>query len=374
MVHFSPTLSPFSYPQGRMPLSQDNRLTLLIPELLWPQPEDDTFDHLDCPGLCILLARAQRSRRPAQSLEATLTDLFGHSADAPYGALRLLGERNVSINAGDSRWIIADPVHLRHHQESLILADSEQIGMADEEALALADGLNAYFPDLGRFHVIATGRWYLQIEGNSTLDDFVSPPLSTVAGRRIDPLLPEITPNRATRKLLNEIQTFLHAHPVNRLREQEGRMTINSLWLWGAGKLPERVESDFDGVWSTHPLALGLGRAAGIPVHPVPENASTFLQHAAPATRHLIVLENLLGPAQYENGEAYRQAIATLENDWFAPLQKALSSGQLGELHLEATSAYAALSWESRRADQWKFWRRPQSLGALAKTLATEAS
>ena len=358
-----------------MPLTSHHRLTLLVPELLWPEPEDDdTFGHLDCPGLSTLLARAQRTRRLPQSFEATLSDLFGHAEDAPYAALRLLGEKDVPINAGDSRWIIADPVHLRHHQETLILADSNQIGITDEEAQALADGLNAYFPDLGRFHATATGRWYLQIEGDSALDDFASPPLSTVAGRRIDHLLPEITPNRAARNLLNEIQTFLHAHPVNRQREQAGRMTINSLWLWGAGKLPARIESDFDGVWSSHPLALGLGRAAGVPLHPVPADAATYFTHAAPATQHLVVLENLLGPTQYENGEAYRQAIAALETGWFAPLGKALASGQLGELRLEATTAYAALSWESRRSDQWKFWRRAQSLSALAKTLATDAS
>ena len=172
------------------------------------------------------------------------------------------------------------------------------------------------------------------------------------------------------RKLLNEIQTFLHANPVNQQRENAGLLPINSLWLWGAGRLPERIESDFDGVWSTDPLALGLARAAGVPTHPVPVDAATFFAHAAPDTQQLVILDDLQGPVQYEDGAAYRKAIAALEQRWFAPLQKALAAGQFKQLRIVATTAYATLNWESTRLDQWKFWQRPQPLANLAKKLA----
>lgn len=346
-------------------------LTLLIPELIWPEPEDrDTLADLACPAFESLLTRSRRTSRPPQSLEATLTDLFGHPEGAPYGAFRLLGETESSVEIEEKSWLIADPVHLRFHQERMILADGGSLSITDEEAQALADGLNAHFADLGRFHVTAADRWYLHLVEGNPLHRYAAPPLSTVAGRSVEQLLPELMHEREIRNLMNEIQTVLHAHPVNRQREEDGRLAINSLWLWGSGKLPPRRETDFDSVWSTNTLARGLARAAGVRTHPVPDNAERFFDHAAPDTVQLIVLEDLIGPVQFENGEAYRTAIESLEQRWFAPLRKALMAGKLKTLRIEATTVYATLSWECRRNDQWKFWRKPQPLAELAMALA----
>ena len=147
-------------------------------------------------------------------------------------------------------------------------------------------------------------------------------------------------------------------------------MSINSLWLWGAGELPARRESEFDGAWSSNPLARGLALAAGIPAHPLPLDATTFLEHTSPDTQHLIVLEDLLASVQSENGEAYRHTLAGLEERWFAPLHKALTSGKIKRLCIEASTAYATLSWTSARIDQWKLWRRSLPLSKLAQELA----
>ncbi|MFZ4536614.1 hypothetical protein [Propionivibrio sp.] len=352
------------------------QLTLLVPELIWPEPDDsDTFGGLACPALNTLLARSRLTRRPPQSLEATLSDAFGLPEGAPYAAFRLLGEANTPVEVGASCWLCSDPVHLRFHQERLILADSGSFGIALDEAQALAEALNTHLADLGRFHVATAERWYLQVAVNGALDasslaNFDVPPLSAVAGRSIERLLPETAKTKELRKLLNEAQMLLHAHAINQKRQNTGRLPINSLWLWGAGTLPERSESGFDGVWSTNPLALGLARAAGVPTHPLPLDLSVLLEHAAPETSHLIVLEDLLGAVQYENGDAYRTTLTSLESRWFAPLRSALATGKIRQLRLEASTAYAALAWESRRSDQWKLWRRPQTLVTVAQNLA----
>ncbi len=347
------------------------QLTLVVPELIWPEPEDrDALDDLACPALETLLTHGRRTSLPPQSLEATLADLFGHPEGAPYGAFRLLGETESSIEIEEKSWLIADPVHLRFHQERLILADGASLAISSEEAQALADGLNAHFSDLGRFHVSTADRWYLHLADNTPLQRYVAPPLSTVAGRSVEHLLPELLHERAIRTLMNEIQTVLHAHPANRQREDEGRLPINSLWLWGHGRLPEQRETDFDGVWTTNTLARGLARAAGVRPHPVPDSASRFFEHVAPDTAHLIVLEDLAGPVQFENGAAYRAAIESLEDRWFAPLRKALLKGQLKTLHIEASTVYAKVGWQCERNDQWKFWKKSRRLADLAMALA----
>jgi hypothetical protein len=354
------------------------QLTLLIPELIWPEPDDrDTLDDFDCPALNTLLARSRRTRRQSQSLEATLADAFGLPEGAPYAAFRLLGEPETRIAPANDYWIAADPVHLRFHQERLILADSGSFGISLAEAQALADALTTQLSDVGRFHVATAERWYLQLAESAGLDAAALsgldvPPLSAVAGRRIERLLPETAQARELRKLLNEAQMILHTHATNQQRENEGKLPINSLWLWGVGSLPPRSASNFDAVWSSNPLALGLARAAGVPTHPLPLDAATVFAHAAEQTSHLVVLDELLGPAQYENGEAYRAGITGLESRWFAPLRTALATGRIEQLRIEASTAYATLAWESRRRDQWKLWRRPQPLAVLAKELAKE--
>ena len=54
-------------------------------------------------------------------------------------------------------------------------------------------------------------------------------PLSAIAGRRIDGDL-DGKPTAITR-WLNEVQMFLHLHPVNEARQMKGQPAINSLWL-----------------------------------------------------------------------------------------------------------------------------------------------
>ena len=349
-------------------------LTLLVPELLWPEPTDhDVLDDLACPALSTLLTRSSLARRPPQSPEATLADLFGYAENAPYAAFRRLGERDMPAAQEGTRWIAADPVHLRFHQERLILANGATLGISVAEAVLIAEEMNRHFGHIGRVHVAAPERWYLELSGESVLAGFIPPPLSTVTGRSIERLLPEIMQDRAVRGLLNEIQTFLYAHPANQQRENKGLLSINSVWLWGAGSLPPRLESKFDGVWSSHPLTIGFARAAGVPTHPTPVDAANFLAHAAPDTHQLVEIDDLVAPVQHENGEAYRNAIASLEHRWFAPLQQAVATGRIKQLRMEAATAYATLTWEGGRRDQWKFWHRPQPLAEIAKILAKDS-
>jgi hypothetical protein len=358
------------------------QLTLLVPELIWPEPTDrDALDSLACPALNTLLARSRLLRRAAQSLEATLSDAFGLPEGTPYAPYRLLGEATgPSDQPADTCWLCADPVHLRFQQERLILADSGSFSIELDEAQAMVADLNRHFCEVGRFHVVAADRWYLQLSAASKLgalkdiDELDMPPLSAMAGRSVEKQLPDTPQAKGLRQLLNEAQMLLHAHPANEARESAGHLAINSVWLWGAGTQPAHTGSPFDGLWSSLPLAVGLGRAAGIPTNAVPANAGVLLASAAPGSRQLVVLDDLLGPVQYENGEDYRGALLALESRWFAPLQKALAAGKLKQLRIEASTAYGALCWESTRSDQWKFWRRAPPLASLAMALAKGAA
>ncbi len=346
-------------------------LTLLVPELIWPEPSDQfTLGKLAAPGLEWLLARAQFERRLRLPFETSLSKLFGLD-NAPFGALRLLGEGHAGANEG--HWLCADPVHLRFHQERIILADAGAFDLEYEEAQALAASLNSEFVDIGHFHVASARRWYLRL---NIAVNHQSEPISAVAGRRIDG---ELSGNaQPLTRWLNEVQMFLHGHPVNQQREAAGKPVVNSLWLWGGetgetGDRPRFNESQNRGlspvfpVFSDNPLAIGIASADGIPRHDRPANLAALL--AQTSDNPLVILDQLLPDVLYENSEGWRKDFAALESDWFLPLKNTLGN-RVDRISLIAPTVYGELHYTLTASDRWKFWKRTSPLQSTAKNLA----
>lgn len=337
-------------------------LTLLVPELIWPEPADQfTLGQLSAPGLQWLLARAKLDRQARRPFENVLASQFGWP-DAPFGALRRLGDGHAT--APGDHWLCADPVHLRFHQERIILADAGAFDLEMAEALAITAALNQTFADIGEFHVANDARrWYLKL--NVAVDHPVEP-ISAVAGRRIDGEL-KGQPLPLTR-WLNEVQMFLHGHPVNEQRQAEGKPAINSLWLWGGGALnKEQHSSHLTAVFSDNPLARGLAQAAALPLHDKPTRLAAILPSAG--ARPLVVLDQLLPRVLYEDSEGWRATFEKLERDWFAPLQKALGK-QVDRVSLLAPTVYGELHYTVDASERWKFWKSAPPIQNIAEHLA----
>jgi len=333
-------------------------LTLLVPELIWPEPADQfTLGKLAAPGLEWLLARARLDRQPPRAFENALAACC-RLDNAPLGALRLLGEGL----AADGHWLCADPVHLRFHHERIVLADAGAFELGEDEARAMIAALNDEFAEIGEFRLGDARRWYLRL--NSVVEHPVVP-LTAIAGRRIDGELDSSA--LPLTRWLNEVQMFLHGHPLNEAREAGGQPAINSLWLWGGGHLPEHVPAAFSGIWSDNPLAAGLAQLSATPLAPRPASFADFLPQAG--ERPLVVLDQLLPRVLYEDGEGWRAAFEAMENDWFAPLRQALG-GKLARLTLVAPTVYGELHYDITAGERWKFWKKTASLPAIAEQLA----
>lgn len=343
-------------------------LTLFVPQLFWPEPDDQIALQGLSPGkLNALLARGRASHQAAKPYEAALAELFGLDAAAPYGALRLAGELLQPADP-DACWLCADPVHLRFHHERIVLADASAFPLEMGEAQHIATDLNRNFPELGQFHVAHPQRWYLRLHREVAGDPSIAP-LSAIAGRRIDGNLPQSEFAAQLTRWQNEIQIFLHHHPVNLARSNAGHPAVNGVWFWGPGRQPALTTRPFHTVWTGSPLAAGLARLAGLKVAPPPPDLAAVLAHAMPRSRVMVMLEDLIAPVLHDDGKAWRHALEQLEARWFAPL---LSATRVHQLDLIAPTIFGQLQWTLTATDRWKLWRRPTSLPKRIHHLASQ--
>lgn len=277
------------------------------------------------PALELLRARGRARGAEVQGYASWLGAAFGVEP-LPAGALTAFAE---------GFWLRADPVHLRLLRDSMVLVPVT--GLRPAEAEQLVATLNRHFAGTHEFRSPHPDFWVVRTAPAA----LAVLPTQEVAGQHIA----EYLPGAPWAALMNEIQMALHEHPVNEARE----LAVNSVWLWGAGELPQSAAGPWRSVSAAEPLALGLARVAGIRQRALPRTAAAWFAEMPEDGRHLVVLE---GDAE------------ALEADWFAPLLEALKSGRLGMVSLLVPDA--GLAVEATRSDLRRFWRRPRALASHA--------
>lgn len=325
-------------------------LTLCLPGLLLPrQALHDTVYDFSAPAFSRLLGRGRLVRTSPATLHDWLAARW-RLDDLPIAPLRLAGD------AGDPTghpWMCLDPVQLAVGRDGVRFA-AKPVEIGAEEDAELRAAVAPLFAELGELLATAPGRWHLRL--TEPLDLVTVAP---IPGAAVDPSLPDGSDGARFRRLLAEAQMVLHAHPLNRRRDDAGRPTVNSLWPWGAGRLPTITAAPFDAVHADDAVLRGLAQAGGIAAERVPERFALL------PGRHLVVLDDLDAPARALDALAWREALARIERDWLAPLAGAVAGGRC-RLTLAAPGDEGGIELTVGRMDFWRFWRRPSPLTILA--------
>ena len=336
-------------------------LELVVPALFRAQD----LPPASMPALEMLLARGRRTSGRAGNLESWLCRAFGLHDDStdnssvPAGALTAHAH---GLEPGAHLWLRADPVHLRPDRDRVLLMPSHAFVVTAAEAAGLASALTPMLAGKFVLHAVRPDEWCLRIDGQEQSDAGTIPPID-LAGADIDPHLPP----KQWHPLLTELQMALYDHPANTAREQRGDPVINSVWLWGAGKLPAAASGPWQSVSAEDPVAIGLGRLAGMRHRTSGASAVDWLGRAPTQGRHLVVLDGLRGVHALGEPEALAQRLQEVERNWFAPLLAALKAGRIDMLTIHVPEA--AASFETARGDLRRFWRRPRSLAAYQKAI-----
>lgn len=323
---------------------------LIIPDLFLPKDfAAEVCTDLRLPALTKLLARgsAIQIKQPV-ILDKFLCELFGQSSaeDAPIASISAAYD---GLPQGD--WLRADPVNLRLQRDQMLLSG---VLPNTEEARQLCASLNDYLAVQGiTFFAPHPQRWYLSLDAPPRI---CTTSLSELYGRNIRGALPAGEDAAHWHQLFNEIQMLLYAHPVNDAREARGELPINSVWLWGEGKLVEPLRKVYQGVSSDDELAEMFSVAADIPF------AEWSPQWRDSDGKQLLVWTGLRSALQHGDLAAWQNALQAFEIGYAQPLWQALQSGKISQIRLEVLAGNNSRSFSLTRSAAWAFWQRSKPL------------
>ncbi|MDH4284437.1 MAG: hypothetical protein OEV35_03880 [Gallionellaceae bacterium] len=309
---------------------------------------------LKLPALETMLARARQKPLAQRSLEAWLCDVFGVPGFAIAPATLLAD----GMEPGSSYWLRADPAHVYIRQNEMILEADVPLSVGEAEGLCAS--LNGHFSGEGlRFFAPHPQRWYVQLDSDPAIQTHL---LSQAAGRDIRALLPQGEEALRWHAVLNEIQMLFHDHAVNQVRAARGDPPINSVWLWGGGRMEQALSRPFVRVCGDGSLAEAFARAAGVSFVPLPGDVNACLGKAG---NTLLVWEGLQQAILRGDMQAWRDELQQFEQHCAVPLLDALRAGRITQITLDVPGE-AAYRFTLGRNAAWKFWCCPRPLSRLA--------
>ncbi|HJS21411.1 MAG TPA: hypothetical protein VJ764_02045 [Steroidobacteraceae bacterium] len=242
-------------------------------------------------------------------------------------------------------WWLAQGVHLEAGVDRVYLA-TEAPTLSGGEWRELERGFNAHFSTAG-FRLVDGLDTQAYLVSGADLDADTTDP-ARVRGVDILQALPRGADGAALKRLMTEIQMWLHDHPVNIARAERGAVAVNGLWLWGGGQWPlEPPATTLPVLFSDDGFLRGLWQMGGAEVAPVPQSFEAIDLTQADAT--IVALASASAAP-----ESAAQALLDLERNWFQPALAGLQRGRLGRLHVHINDRLLSLT----RTRSWRWWRR----------------
>ncbi|KAF1006908.1 MAG: hypothetical protein GAK28_02228 [Luteibacter sp.] len=319
-------------------------------------PGRDKLAHI--PEFTAWLARGTSLPSAVPGYLAALAEHFRWPS-GPLPAAALIRQA-VAGDAGDALWLCADPAWVQPELNGARLLGCGNLGVLPEEAEGMVVALAETFSAEGMSLSVGDPQhWQLRVPEYVGVPAFPEP--EEALGADLFEQLPQGEEGRRWRALLNEAQVVLHNHPTNALRTREGLPPINSVWLWGAGVLPDWVECGQQRIYSDDLLVWALAQKADVEVQPrsallsggtnetrTSVGARLRAMHAGdtPESRASALLQISLLDLQDIQPTAF-------ERDWWPMLQSHLDAGT--ELRLSFADGRRMVL---RKRHRLRFWRK----------------
>jgi hypothetical protein len=338
-------------------------LVIVIPDLYQPRElcgasrDDTTFKEI--PGLETVARFGARTKLAAGwrswllgdigrlDLEGLAPACIAAAALDPALAASLANSLTPSVTS----WI-ATAVHLH---AGLTRVHFDQRGLLRltpaEQAVLSADFARSFGSSHQTLAALPSGEFLLSTPG--------LPPLATeepgrAACGELDQMMPSGAAAAPLRRLLAEIEMWLHALPLNEARRSRGEVPFTALWPWGAaGRIvrPEqRAPSGLPAAFGRDAWLEGLWRLNGAACRAPPEHLGEVL---AAGTRAAVLVVEVGGQWRADESSV-GSALRRLDERFVSPALQALRRGAVDGVSVMLNDARARIERGSLR----KFWRR----------------
>jgi hypothetical protein len=272
------------------------------------------------------------------------------------------GARAAAADDSAAVWI-ASPVHLEAGLTRVRLDHGGLLRLAAPEQAALAQDFRRTFGCPGpALTPLAAGDFLLETPGVAAVATCEA---ARCVGGDLAQALPAGTGAAPLRRLMAEIEMWLHGQPLNEARQRRGEPTVNALWLWGAAgrrvQPAPRAARAGELAFGADPWLRGLWHLQGSPCRDLPQRLEEILA-AADARRTVLVAE---AGAQMQRAGAgsVAESVARLDERFVSPALEAVRRGELTSMTLVINDVRATV----RRRSRLRFWRRRRAgLGGFA--------
>lgn len=306
------------------------------------------------PHLNRFLRLATAKRNQAYTIDAILGNaLAGHdSVQAAHAGLPMAQAFAAPAATEAERLLLCQAIHLRPDMHSAVIVPIH----TDQENLK---DINIIINDLERLFkvdydvdVIADGLFLLHLKQFEAPTYY--PHILSVLGKTANPFIEQSRQNLPWYKLLNEMQMFMHQHPVNQQRIQRGLVPINSLWFWGAGGRLQTPDSNLawfcdDPILNRFASSLGLA----------PQSCTEIGTIVNPADALVIDLR-LLELLKTERTVPLDQLLLDIDHRLLKPLLAMVHQGR-AQLVLRAGYEF---DFALKSSALMKFWRPQKTLSS----------
>ena len=307
--------------------------TVYYPGLLGPNIPIDELTSSDWPGseqiqnLGKILAYGKQRSIACIGIDARIMECLGidlqPGAELPINQLRV---RQIGVQH-KQQWCL-DPVHISVDRDEAILLANESLSLSEKDAQILIADLNQHLQqDNLQIHYHSEHQWLLSGDIEVSTSGLNKAMLQSIIDYQ-----PKGKDEKKWRSLINELQMLLHSHSINITREQQGELSINSLWLWGGGAI-DQPSPNIDLVYSNDLMVKDAAHALGVEIQALPDCVDG--SQVANKNIVLFILDQI---AAVRNNDAYAwmAQLEQLDHKWLAPLINYLEKGVIDRVILKS--------------------------------------
>jgi hypothetical protein len=252
---------------------------------------------------------------------------------------------------------IATPLQLSAGAARLSLDHRSVLRLPRAELAALAAAFQDTFAVSGfTLTPLSSGGFLLRTPGIAAV---ATTEPARCAGTDVAEALPRGATAAPLRRLVSEIEMWLHGQALNEARVRRGEPPVTTLWPWGAeGRAvePERRAGRATlRAFGADPYLSGLWHLQADVCGALPQRLEEVLadEHA----RGVVLVLEVGQELQTDSHSTLAQALARLDERFVSPALRALRRGEVSSVTLIANDTRVTL----RRRSHLRLWRRPRA-------------